>query len=167
MRIVNFWSWTALSLAIGALALGYASTGVWQAALLVVVPGLLAIAGRLFSRRWATDLAFAVFVVLAAAASSMGAAPFWLLFGVAAALAVWDLQHFTFRIENACLLDGEHDLARRHLVRCASVILAGLILACLGLLVRINLGFVLVVVLSSLMVLGLAQSLRFARRIVR
>jgi len=159
-------------LATGALAWAYASGHQWSGALILIGLGLLWLLGYFFLRwYWAGTLAVLCFFSLVVAGSLAGLSMGWLLAGVLAALAAWDLDHFAQRVREAIEESDEvRDtgreavVIRHHLLRLGVVIAVGGLLAILALQVRVRFGFAVAVFLTFASVLGLSQAVRMLRR---
>ncbi|MBN1922221.1 MAG: hypothetical protein JW892_13320 [Anaerolineae bacterium] len=148
----------AAVLAVGAPAIGAALQGVWILALGFGVLGLFWIG---FSLRYRLmGLAFALCIAGIAFAAVLDVGIGWLLVGIMAALAAWDLEAFGARMAGVARIEHEHALVRDHLRQLGLVCGAGLLLATLASLVRIRLSFGVALVLASIAVLGLGYVLR-------
>lgn len=145
-------------LAAGVLSWGYA----WSGWLIGVFP--LAAVGVLWLvalwRRWdwVGTAGLILFVLAAAVGFLLELGPGWMLAGLVAALACWDLDHFARRLRDA---DEERRprLERAHLLWLVPVLLAGLALGGAALVVRTRLGFGLTLLLGLLLVVGLSQAI--------
>jgi len=145
-------------LAVGAPALGVALRGVWM---LTVAFGVLGFLWIGFSQRHRLmGLAFALCVAGIAMAAGLEVGIGWLLVGITAALAAWDLEAFSARMAGVARIENEPALVRDHLRHLGIVCAAGLFLATVASLVRIRLSFGVALVLSAIAVLGLGYVLR-------
>ena len=79
----------------------------------------------------------------------------WLLVGMAAFLAAWDLEAFTTQLANVSHVEHEQRLVRVHVRRLATVSVAGLLVGAAGLFLRVSLSFVVALLVALLAVLGL------------
>lgn len=88
----------------------------------------------------------------------------WLLFGLVAALAAWDLAQFSQRLQQAHQVIGEAALIRVHLQRLLIMAGLSLLLGEIALAVRLdfNLGWALL--LGLLLILGLSRVTNLIRR---
>lgn len=80
----------------------------------------------------------------------------WLLVGMAAFLAAWDLEAFTTQLANVSHVENEQRLVRVHVRRLATVSLAGLSVGAAGLFLRVSLDFIVALGVALLAVLGLS-----------
>src|SRR3954467_8933370 len=115
-------------LATFALALGYAGQALWAGVGVAVAIGLLWLAGDRRGWDWAAEPCLAGWVGLAAFGAWRGAISGWMLIGVVAALAAWDLRHFDMRLRAAGAIPPPEGLTRAHLRRLAVVAASGLLL---------------------------------------
>lgn len=158
MKIIRHIFRGMVVLAVGAPAIGVSLQGVWM---LVLGFGILGFFWIGFSQRYRfMGLAFALCIAGIAAAAGLDVGIGWLLVGITAALAAWDLEAFGARMAGVARIEHEHALVWDHLRRLAMVCGAGLLLATLASLVRIRLSFGVALVLASIAVLGLGYVLR-------
>ncbi len=152
----------ALGLATGALALGYALGESWPGVALIVALGFAWIAAR---RRWdwTPSMGLLVFTAIAAFGAWRGAPAAWMLAGIVAALAAWDLDYFGRRLRGA-RVEGEVALARAHLRRLLLVSSAGLLVGWFALGIRVDLGFAAALALGLLVVVALSRAIGLLRR---
>jgi hypothetical protein len=145
------------SLATFALALGYAGQSLWAGVGIVVVIGLLWLAGDWRGWDWAAEPCLAGWVSMAAFGAWLGLTSGWMLLGVVAALAAWDLAHFTARLRGAGAITPPSELTRNHLRRLAVVAGAGLLLGGIALGVRVELTFGWAILAAALAIIGLSR----------
>ena len=144
-------------------AIGYASGSAWIGAAGLVGLGLLWLAGQ---RRGQFPTATVGLIAVAAAAAFgvwQGLPAGWMLFGIVAGLAAWDLDHFARRLEQAEQVAGEVHLKRDHLRQLLIVAGLGLLLGgvALGLQVELNLGWA--IGLGLLVIIGLSWVIGFGK----
>jgi hypothetical protein len=151
----------AISICIGlaslTLALGYVSGTGWIGAGAVVALGLFWLVGH--QRQW--SLAGPGLIVFAGAAAFgvwQGVPAGWMLFGAVAALAAWDLDHFTRRLRQAAHIKDETQLRRNHLQRLVAVAGLGVVLAGLALSFQIKLNLGWAMLLGLLIIIGLSRA---------
>ncbi|MDX9954496.1 MAG: hypothetical protein RBT75_10390 [Anaerolineae bacterium] len=158
MKIIRQIFWGMVVLAVGAPAIGASSQGAWVLALGFGVLGFFWVG---FSQRHRfMGLIFALCIAGIAMAAGLDVGMGWLLVGITAALAAWDLEAFGARMAGVARIEHEHALVRDHLRRLGMVCSAGLLLATLASFVRIQLSFGVALVLASIAVLGLGYVLR-------
>jgi hypothetical protein len=154
MRLLTLLS---ASLATFALALGYANQSLWGGVGIAVVIGLLWLAGDWRGWDWAAEPCLAGWVALAAFGAWVGLTAGWMLLGVVAALAAWDLGHFAARLRGAGAIPPPSELTRDHLRRLAIVAGAGLLLGGIALGIRVELTFGWALLAAALAIIGLSR----------
>jgi hypothetical protein len=145
-----------------ALALGYAGLALWGVGVAVAI-GLLWLAGDWRSWDWAADVCLAGWVSLAAFGTWQALPAGWMLIGVVAALAAWDLGHFAVRLRSAGAIPPA-ELTRAHLRQLAIVAAAGLLLGGIALGIRVELTFGWALLTAVLAVIGLSRLMRAGER---
>ena len=145
----------ALALGIGAPGLGMIVQGQWLLLLPLLAGGALWFGAR--KRRelmgWGSALCIGSLGLAVWFNVGMG----WLLVGMAALLAAWDLDVFGAQLATVSRIENERRLIHAHWRRLAWVSVAGLLLGAMGLSLRVSLTFGLILVTALLAVLGLAQ----------
>jgi hypothetical protein len=152
-----------IGLATVALALGCTLGGLWFVAVPILILGVAWLVGQSRGWPWIASLGLALSTVAAAAGLLLGLGAGWMLAGLVAALAVWDLYHFSHALESVPRVEGERSLERRHLQRLLMAVGLGVLLAAVALGVRVSLGFGLVLLLGLVAILGLSQAVAFLR----
>jgi hypothetical protein len=84
--------------------------------------------------------------------------------GALGALLAWDLTDFMHRLRLVARTDDLRGIERRHLTRSTIVALAGLSLASIPMLVRLEFTFEWVVLLTLVAALGVTQLVSWLRR---
>jgi len=153
----------SIALATSALVLGYAASGVWIGALLLLAWGLLWLLSRRRGWSWGGSLALALSVAAAVVGVRLEVGSGWMLLGVAAALSAWDVDHFERRLEGAGRVEDARALKRRHLRRLLIVDGLGLLVGAVALSVRTGFGFGPSLLLGLLAILGLSRAIGFLR----
>jgi hypothetical protein len=155
-----------LSIMVAAIALvfGFALGTVWTGASAVAVVGTLWVLGYRRGLGWASTAGLALYVVAAAVGIWLDMGAGWMLAGLLAALAAWDLAFFAQRLRAVERVVGWEEMQRRHLLRLLVVEGAGLLLATAALLLRLQLGFVWLILLGILALVGLTRSIGPFRR---
>jgi hypothetical protein len=136
----------------------------WSLALLVLGFGAFWLVGQ---RQGWDDLASPVFLALVSLASLgiyWGASPFWLFLGTVAALATWDLSHFTNYLAQAEEVEAETALHQGHLNRLGLTVILSLLLGGIALVYQTEINFGAAVFLSLFLALSLGLAVRFVRR---
>lgn len=147
--------------AAGIPALGFASKGSWIWVFLMVLCGLLLIAGRNIRLKWTGTPCMAWIVVAVTRCAFLKISPVWLLLSVVAALSLWDLQAFMDRVYRADRVEKARDLERRHLKRLMITSGLGLVLGWITLKVSLNIKF------GWMLILGIALTIGLSRLIER
>ncbi|HLF28689.1 MAG TPA: hypothetical protein VJG32_20360 [Anaerolineae bacterium] len=154
----------SLGLATGALALGYAVRGEWIGALLIVALGLSWWVGQRRGWNRVTPAGLISFTVLAAFGVWRGVSAAWMVVGVAATLATWDLDHFDRRLRAINRVEGERELIRAHARRLFGVAGLGLVLAWIASGVRVELTFAWALLLGLIALLALSRAVKLLPR---
>ena len=142
------------------LALGSASQSFWAGVGAAGAIGLLWLAGDWRGWDWVAEPCLAGWVGLAAFGAWWGVISGWMLLGVVAALAAWDLSHFAARLRDAGALTPPAELTRAHLRRLAIVAGVGLLLGGIALGIRVELTFGWAILAAALAIIGLSRLLR-------
>jgi hypothetical protein len=150
---------SSASLAWGFTLSGYVSFSIWI--ILFGAGWLLAIWQRW---NWYSTLALPVFTVLSALGLWFGFVPGWLFAGGIFALFAWDMSEFRLRLISMAKDDDTRGIERRHLARVSLLTLAGLALASITMLLRLQFTFEWIVFLAAVALLGLAQLVAWFRR---
>jgi hypothetical protein len=139
------------------LALGYAGQALWAGVGIAAAIGLLWLAGDWRGWDWVAEPCLVGWVSLAAFGVWQGLPAGWMLIGVVAALAAWDLGHFAMRLRNAGAIPQAAEMMRAHLRRLAVVAAAGLLLGGIALGIRVELTFGWAILAAALAVIGLSR----------
>jgi hypothetical protein len=142
-----------------ALAAGYAVQALWFGAGLVLLIGLVWVVGDRRGWDWVAEPCLAGWLGLAAFGAWWGAISGWMLIGLVAALAAWDLRHFDMRLRDGGIAPA-NELTRAHLRRLALVAGAGLLCGAIALGIRFDLTFGWALLAGALAVIGLSRLLR-------
>ena len=159
-------SFSAVSIVLVALSLaaGYMLTGFWPVAIFIVAVGLLWLAALWRAWRPVIGLSIIIFVGLAALGTWLGVSAGWLLFGIIATLAGWDLGDFAHRFGQTEHIQGYATLQRIHLQRLAIVAGLGLLLGGIALNFELKLNMWWAIFLGVLVIVGLSQAIARLRR---
>jgi hypothetical protein len=149
---------------IGSLAYAYNNVG------LIIIARPLLILGALWLfagwKRWTWFSAIALLLAVALAGFGLWielSTP-WMIAGALGALLAWDLTDFMRRLRLVARTDDLRGIERRHLTRSTIVALAGLSLASIPMLVRLEFTFEWVVLLTLVAALGVTQLVAWLRR---
>jgi hypothetical protein len=168
MREIRRYFGAAVAVAAGAPGLGAALRGQWAVTTLALVGGALWLTPWLGAglNTWLSEgprkqlaalgavLCLGSLLVAVWLDVEMG----WLLVGMAAFLAAWDLQAFHAQLTGVSYVENESRLVCVHVQRLALVTIAGLAVGTLGLFLRVSLNFVVALGVAFLAVLGLIYS---------
>jgi hypothetical protein len=147
---------------VGSLAYAYAVVVSLSRGLLVL-GAIWLFAGRR-SWTWFSTIMLLLLVTLAGIGLWFGLSPGWMISGALGGLMAWDLTDFMRRLRFAPLMDDTRELERRHLTRLTIVALAGVFLASIAMLVRLEFTFEWVMLLTLVAVLGVTQLVAWLRR---
>jgi hypothetical protein len=151
-------------LAATVLAMGFGLNELWGGAVMVGVVGALWVVGQWRRWGWVASVALVLLIGAAAVGLGLGVGGGWMLAGVVATLAAWDLDRFAWQMRAAGRVEGADAFERRHLQRLLIVGGAGLILGAVALSLRMRLGFAVAFILALLVLLGLSRVVGFLRR---
>lgn len=113
---------------------------------------------------WFSTIMLLFLVTLAGIGLWFGLSPGWMISGALGGLMAWDLTDFMRRLRFAPLMDDTRELERRHLTRLTIVALAGVFLASIAMLVRVEFTFEWVMLLTLVAVLGVTQLVAWLRK---
>ena len=160
MRIL---AWICAGLATLAPALGYAGQSLWVGAGICAAIGLLWLTGQSRGWDWVADPCLAGWVWHGRLWRWQELPAVWMLAGVVAALAAWDLARFDERLRTAGAIPRRAELTRAHLRHLALAAAAGLLLGGIALGVRFELTFGWVVLIGALAIAGISGLIRSGR----
>ena len=142
-----------------AMIAAYALSALWVGSVISLALGLIWLVGQQRQVKWLVDLGLIAFTAIAAFGVWWGVAAGWMLFGTVAALAAWDLAHFTRRLEQADQVAAEARLRQAHLQQLLLIVGLGIGLGgvALGIQLKMNLGWG--IALGLLVTIGLSRVL--------
>jgi len=157
---------SAVSIVLAALSLavGYTLTDFWPGAIFSIAVGLLWLTALWRAWRPVIGLSVIIFVGIAALGTWLGVSAGWLLFGIVATLAGWDLGDFAHRFGQTEHVQGHAALQRIHLQRLAIVAGLGLLLGGIALSFELRLNMWWGIFLGVLVIVGLSQAIGRLRR---
>ncbi len=144
----------------GGIALVYGAAGFWPGSMLSVAVGLVWLTGHEMRRDATASAGLVAFTALAAIGLFWRLSAWAMLLGVVGALVTWDLHLFGARLAQAAYVQDHQALLRAHCGRLAIVAALSIILAGLGLGIKLRLNLVAALGLGSLAALLLARFLR-------
>ena len=146
-------------------AAGFGILGLWFEALLCLAFMALTLLGE--SRSWrgrVAGITFAGYACLAGWGQFRAIAPAFGLITIAAALIGWDLHHYQQRLGQVERIEAESALIKAHLRRLLITVGAGVGLAGMALLVRVNYGVGAIVLLGLIVAFGLTRAVSYLRQ---
>jgi hypothetical protein len=153
-----------VSLAAGALGLGYSLGGLWAGTLTLGILGLLWLLGYWRGWAWIAPVGLIGCTGAAAAGLLLELRADWMVFGLVAALCAWDLHRFVLRLTMMDRIEDERAMTQRHLGRLLAVAGLGLVFAVVALRIEVRLTFLMALLLGLLAVWGLSRAVSFLRR---
>lgn len=160
----------SISLGVGSLAWGYSGAGFAQVSRgLLLFGALWALAGWR-GWTWFSSLGILSLVALAGFGLWIEIPPGWMISGALGGLLAWDLSDFMRRLRFAARqgipkqYDELKSLEHRHLARLTVIALAGLLLASMAMLVRLEFTFEWAMLLTLAVILGVTQLAAWLRR---
>ncbi len=151
-------------LATGALAIGYALSGLPAGAPLIAAWGVFWLIGRQRGWGWAVWPGLAGLVSAAAFGVWRGIPAAWMLFAAVAALVAWDLDALAQRARSVGQVAGEAGLIQAHLRRVLIVGGGGLALGEIAASAQVEFSFGWALLLGLLALAGLGLVVGFLRR---
>jgi len=132
--------------------------GWWLAGVLLVTAVAWAV-GRAYYPA-ADHVGLTVFLLILSYAAWLNVPAYWLIGGVVAALAVWDLGDFHARLVEQATMENEAVLWRAHWRALTLALLLGLLISSLPLIIRLELSFWPAFGLALFVVIALSRLLR-------
>ena len=149
---------------IGSLAYAYNNVGLIIIARPLLILGALWLFAGWKRWTWFSSIALLLSVALASFGLWIELSTPWMIAGALGALLAWDLTDFMRRLRLVARTDDLRGIERRHLTRSTIVALAGLSLASIPMLVRLEFTFEWVVLLTLVAALGVTQLVAWLRR---
>lgn len=155
---------TSVLMGIGSLSFAYAGRGFGLVARGLLFLGVLWLFAGKQRWVWFSTVALGISVILAGFGLWIELSPGWMISGALGALLAWDLTDFMRRLRYAPLVDDLRALERRHLARLSIITIAGVLLASIAMLVRLEFTFEWIMLLTLVTVLGITQLVSWLRR---
>jgi hypothetical protein len=149
---------------VGSLSYAYASVRLDSLARGLLILGALWLFAGKKRWTWFSTIMLLLLVTLAGIGLWFGLSPGWMISGALGGLMAWDLTDFMRRLRFAPLMDDTRELERLHLTRLTIVALAGVFLASIAMLVRLEFTFDWVMLLTLVAALGVTQLVAWLRR---
>lgn len=148
----------------GSLAYAYAGAGFDQLVRGLLILGAIWLYAGWKRWTWFSIIAILLSVALAGFGLWIELSPGWMIAGALGALLAWDLSEFMRRLDVALDVDDLRGMQRRHLARLTIVAIAGLLLASISMLVRLEFTLEWMMLLALVGVLGITQLVAWLRR---
>jgi hypothetical protein len=155
----------SIALAVGALLAAYVPAGKIACILGLLVAGIAWLLAVYHGWRWLGSLCAFSLLGLLLLGGLFHLPPAWLLGGMLAVLAAWDLEHFRRRTLLAGRIESGKALELRHLGRLAIVLGIGGGLAGLSSVLRLRLHFAVALLLTLLVAVSLSRLVMRLRRL--
>jgi len=139
------------------LVVGYLQSNLPLAAMGAFAVGLLWLLSRRVFRAWIASIGLFIFVCASGVGAWLGLSPILMAISVLGSLSAWDLAGFFRRLGRAAPEDDLIQLGKKHLVQLGIFMGVSMILALLGLLIRVNIPFWWVFLLVLVTVLGIMK----------
>jgi hypothetical protein len=149
---------------IGSLVYAYSGTGLSQLVNGLLVLGTLWLFAGWRRWTWFSIIAILLTVALAGLGLWIELSPGWMISGALGGLLAWDLSDFMRRLRFVHFTDDKRGLERRHLTRVTIVALAGMLLATISILVRLEFTLEWMMLLALVGALGVTQLVSWLRR---
>ncbi len=131
----------------------------WLGSAVAAAVGLVWLGGQRRPVGWVVDLGFMALVGLAGWGVWAGVAAGWMLTTTGAALAAWDLAHFSHRLAQVEQVENEVTMAQAHRQRLLLAVGLGWLVGGAALLIRFELSFGWLAGLGLLLLIGLSRLL--------
>lgn len=155
---------SSIIISIGSLAWGYAEAGFDFFARWILIFGVVWLFTQWQGWGWFSSLGL-FFVVLASAFGLwFEFIPGWMFSSAIFALFAWDMADFCRRIRSMAVDDNRRGMERRHIARVSLLCVAGLFLASIAMLLRVEFTFEWGALLVIVILLGLSQLVGWFRR---
>jgi len=165
MKITRNFRFFNLLFAAGLTSFAFWEKGLWFGLLLTITWVFLWWLSRKIEWDFAPSLFFLGYVGICLAGSFWGLRPIFLFLGLTAALNAWDSDRF-FRRWKVVQTDGStRNLERRHLFRILSVDGVAIILAVIGLSLKAQLNFAIMLLLGVLAMVSLSRLINMLRNL--
>ncbi len=158
-------AWTGGVVALLSLVIGFGLRRDWVILILLPALPIYLLLMRKVSLQITITILLLVDILLSAAGSLTGGPPYFFLIGCSCALAAWESAHFLLNFPGASKVGTDTRLETIHNRDLALAIGAGFFLGVLGLNIKFNLPFGIIVVLALLIVYGLYRAFELSRKV--
>jgi len=155
---------SSIMISTGSLAWGYAEVGFVVFARWILILGAVWLFTAWRGWGWFSSLALFFAVLASALGLWFRLTPGWMFSGGIFALFAWDMTDFRRRMSSIAADDNARGMERRHIARISLLSLAGLLLASIAMLVRVQFSFEWGALLVFVILLGLGQLVGWFRK---
>lgn len=155
---------SSIIISVGSLAWGYVGVGFDVFARWILIFGVVWLFTQWRGWSWFSSLSLFFVILLAAFGLWFGFTPGWMFCSAIFALFAWDMTDFRRRMRFIAADDNMRGMERRHIARVSLLSLAGLSLASVAMLVRVQFTFEWGALLVLVILLGLSQVVAWFRR---
>lgn len=155
---------SSIIISAGSLALVYFESGLSDFGRWVLIVGAAWLIAQWRGWKWFSYIGLSLAFLLAAAGLWFGLTPGWMFSGALFALVAWDLTDFRDRMHFVAADDNARGLERRHMTRISLLALAGMTLASITMIVRVEFSIEWGALLVIVILLGLSQLITWMRK---
>ncbi len=155
---------SSIIISVGSLAWGYAGAGFAIFVQWILIFGMMWLFTQWQGWGWFSSLALFFVIFMSALGLWFGFTPGWMFSSSIFALFAWDMTDFRRRIRSMAVDDNLLGMERRHIARVSLLSFAGLLLASVTMLVRVQFTFEWGALLVLVVLLGLSQLVGWFRR---
>ena len=155
---------SSIIISAGSLALVYFESGLSDFGRWVLIVGAAWLIAQWRGWKWFSYIGLSLAFLLAAAGLWFGLTPGWMFSGAIFALVAWDLTDFRDRMHFVAADDNARGLERRHMTRISLLSLAGMTLASITMILRVEFSIEWGALLVIVILLGLSQLIAWMRK---
>ena len=155
---------SSIIISAGSLALVYFESGLSDFGRWVLIVGAAWLIAQWRGWKWFSYIGLSLAFLLAATGLWFGLTPGWMFSGALFALVAWDLTDFRDRMHFVAADDNARGLERRHMTRISLLSLAGMTLASITMIVRVEFSIEWGALLVIVILLGLSQLITWMRK---
>jgi hypothetical protein len=165
MRLLDRYIWICQLACVTFFSVGFVLIGFsWQVVIGVIILLGLFIAGVQFNlKRMPSFLLFIAFI-FAATGCYIGVHPYWMLLGLTASLASWDLQGFKEKFDHFERIENSTEIESGHIKYLGLVLFSGILIGAISLTIRIQIPFGIIILLGTIVIVAIFQVFRYIRK---
>ena len=163
MKIMDRYIWIGQIGGVIFFILGFALVGKWLIFPVILALFTLFISSWIFNWKWVSPLSLGCSCILAGFGCYKGVHPIWMLAGLSAILAAWDLQHFTWEMMDFSRVENRASLEQVHLNRLGICLGLGGVLSVVSLQFQFHLTFGITILLGFVAIFGLSRVIHHVR----